>query len=101
MAQQLRFLVHDPGVISNTHVVACNQPNILLQGTWCPFLASAITRHMWCTYINAEKNHTHEIKKLKIDMFWQTYGETSQLLGMYISSAIMQNNMTGFEELKT
>lgn len=90
MVQQLRVLVHDPGVISNTHMVTDNQPNIQLQGAWCPFLTSAITRHMWCTYINAEKNHaqkihTHEIKKLKIDKFWQKYGETSQLLGHYFS----------------
>lgn len=47
-----------------------------------------------------KKIHTHEIKKLKIDKFWQKYGEPSQLLGMYITSAIMENNMTGFEELK-
>lgn len=50
--------------------------------------------------IMQKKIHTHEIKKLKIDKFWQKYGETSQLLGMYITSAIMENNMTGFEELK-
>ena len=48
---------------------------------------------MWCTYIMQKKNHTHEIKKKT--------KETSQLLGMYIRAAIMQNNMTGFEELKT
>lgn len=60
MTQQLRVLGHDLGVISNTHMVADNQPNIQLQGAWCPFLASAITRHMWCTYINAEKNHAEK-----------------------------------------
>lgn len=45
------------------------------------------------------KNYTHEIK-LKLTSSSKSM-EKLQLSRMYISSAIMENNMTGFEELKT
>lgn len=60
--QALAAIIEDLDVVSRIHMVAQNH-ELQFSDIWHLLLASVVTVHIWCTYLQACKTHVH-IKKL-------------------------------------